>query len=284
MIGANLRVAMVPRLSHLIGVKQNLVSLITRTVPDNPDKTISRVGVTLSQFDTARALFQLQKIDIRLAKSRYEYRSLKTRLESQAGLEELEVECNAARARMLEDQTEIKRLEGEVVDLKARQEELNKRYGGGGVITTERQFEATELEQQAALRQLQDTEARVVQVTERSEQSGREYQDLSDKLEETREQWTKSEPEIRMQISNVAQEYTELNQERTERVVDIPANDLRYYTALLVKKGPNAVALITQGACQACNVRLPVGEIARMKKETKDLTFCSSCGSILIRE
>ena len=230
--------------------------------------------------NVARALLDLQATDQDLARRRREYRVIMDRLGARDGLPELREATERARARELEARVEVARLESDLAAVRERVKALEDRLYGGA-ITNVRELTAVETEHNAARRQLAQLEEAASPAASASEEARQRHEQLRQELAEREAQWVETEKELRKEKARLGREYTLMGEERTAATTGIPADDLALYNSLLPTKGGVAVVRVERGVCQGCRVRLPLGEIARIRSATA-LVSCSSCGRILL--
>ncbi|MEX0762167.1 MAG: C4-type zinc ribbon domain-containing protein [Dehalococcoidia bacterium] len=233
-------------------------------------------------MNTAKVLLTLQATDQELAMKRREYRTVVQKLDSQGGVPELREAAEKARVRALEARVEHAKLESEQASLRERVGELEARLYSGA-ITNVRELTAIETEHNAARRQLAQVEEAVGPALAGAEDARQRHEDLTKELQEREEAWKTTEAELQAEKVRLGREYAEMGEQRVSATTGIPPGDLALYNALLPSKGGVAVVRVERGVCQGCRVRLPLGEIARIRNTT-GLVPCSSCGRILLAE
>ena len=233
-------------------------------------------------MNTAKSLLELQATDQQLAFRRRAYRSICDQLEAQGGIPELKERTEKARVRELELKLETARLESELASLKENVARLEERLYSGA-ITNVRELTAIETEHNAARRQLAQVDEAIGPAGATAEDARKRHEDLNVELELAESDWKVKQKELQAEAVRIGQEYNDMGEARSEATTDIPPDDLALYNALLPTKGGVAVVRVERGVCQGCRVRIPLGEISRVRN-SNGLVSCSSCGRILLSD
>ena len=77
-------------------------------------------------------------------------------------------------------------------------------------------------------------------------------------------------------------EFNKMLELRNAEASEIPDEDLARYTRLFRSNRGVAVVKVERGVCQGCAVRLPVGELTRLRNS--DGPIPCSCGRALLTE
>ncbi|MDA1280227.1 MAG: hypothetical protein O3B95_09365 [Chloroflexi bacterium] len=229
----------------------------------------------------AKSLLSLQDTDQALALRRRDYREVETELKSEGGLPELRDSCERIKKRELESKVESARLDAELALLKSKVTELEARLYGGA-ITNVRELTAIETEHSAARRSLAKVEESIAPAEVAAEHARQQYEVMTKELVEKESAWETRQVELRREMARVGTEFNEMLQHRNAEAEEIPAEDLARYTRLFRSNRGIAVVRVERGVCQGCAVRLPVGEITRLRNASGPIPC--SCGRALITE
>ncbi|MCH8229536.1 MAG: hypothetical protein IIA53_04330 [Chloroflexi bacterium] len=229
----------------------------------------------------AKSLLSLQDTDQALALRRRDYRQVEQELKSEGGLPELRESCEKVRVMELESKVETARLESELAMLKGKVAELETRLYGGA-ITNVRELTAIETEHSAARRNLAQVEESIAPAEIAAEHARQQFEGLTQQLTEKEGLWKARNMELRQEKVRVGTEYNKMLELRNAEASEIPEDDLARYTRLFRSNRGVAVVRVERGVCQGCAVRLPVGELTRLRNANGPIPC--SCGRALITE
>ena len=229
----------------------------------------------------AQSLLSLQGTDQSLAIRRREYREVQTELDSEGGLPELRESCDKTRVRELEAKVETARLESDLAVLKDEVAELETRLYGGA-ITNVRELTAIETEHSSARRNLAQVEEAIAPAQVAAEHARQQFADLIADLEAKEKVWKTRKFELRSEKTEKGTAFNEMLQIRNDEAAQIPDDHLARYTRLFRSNRGIAIVRVDRGVCQGCAVRLPVGELTRLR--AADGPIPCSCGRALLTE
>ena len=229
----------------------------------------------------AQSLLSLQGTDQSLAIRRREYREVQTESDSEGGLPELRESCDKTRVRELEAQVETARLESDLAVLKDEVAELETRLYGGA-ITNVRELTAIETEHSSARRNLAQVEEAIAPAQVAAEHARQQFTDLIADLEAKEKAWKTRKIELRSEKTEKGTAFNEMLQIRNDEAAQIPDDHLARYTRLFRSNRGIAIVRVDRGVCQGCAVRLPVGELTRLR--AADGPIPCSCGRALLTE
>ena len=229
----------------------------------------------------AKSLLSLQDTDQALALRRREYRQVEKELNSEGGLPELRDDCEKIRLRELEAKVETARLESDLATLKDKVSELETRLYDGS-ITNVRELTAIETEHSAARRNLAQVEESIAPAEVAAEHARQQFEDLMKELVEKEKHWTNRFIELRQEKAQKGNEFNKMLELRNAEASEIPDEDLARYHRLFRSNRGVAVVKVERGICQGCAVRLPVGELTRLRNS--DGPIPCSCGRALLTE
>ena len=229
----------------------------------------------------AKSLLSLQDTDQALALRRREYRQVEKELNSEGGLPELRDDCEKTRLRELEAKVETARLESDLATLKDKVSELETRLYDGS-ITNVRELTAIETEHSAVRRNLAQVEESIAPAEVAAEHARQQFEDLMKELVEKEKHWTNRFIELRQEKAQKGNEFNKMLELRNAEASEIPDEDLARYHRLFRSNRGVAVVKVERGVCQGCAVRLPVGELTRLRNS--DGPIPCSCGRALLTE
>jgi predicted nucleic acid-binding Zn-ribbon protein len=229
----------------------------------------------------AKALLSLQDTDQALALRRREYREVDEELKSEGGLPGIRDNCEKVRVNELEAKVETARLESDLAALKNQVGELETRLYGGA-ITNVRELTAIETEHSAARRNLAQVEESIAPAELAAEHARQRYEDLNNELTEKESSWETRKIELDREKVKVGTEFNTMLDTRNAEAEHIPEEDLARYNRLFRSNRGIAVVRVDRGVCQGCSVRLPVGELTRLRNS--DSPIPCGCGRALLTE
>ena len=229
----------------------------------------------------AKSLLSLQDTDQALALRRRDYRAVEKELKSEGGLPELRDNCEKTRLRELEAKVETARLESDLATLKEHVSELESRLYGCS-ISNVRELTAIETEHSAVRRSLAQVEESIAPAEVAAEHARQQFEDLTKELAEKEKHWTTRLIELRQEKVKMGNEFNKMLELRNAEASEIPDEDLARYTRLFRSNRGVAVVKVERGVCQGCAVRLPVGELTRLRNS--DGPIPCSCGRALLTE
>ena len=229
----------------------------------------------------AKSLLSLQDTDQALALRRRDFRAVEQELKSEGGLPELRDSCEKTRLREMEAKVETARLESDLATLKEQVSELETRLYGGS-ITNVRELTAIETEHSAVRRSLAQVEESIAPAEVAAEHARQQFEDLTKELAEKEKHWTTRLIELRQEKVKMGNEFNKMLELRNAEASEIPDEDLARYTRLFRSNRGVAVVKVERGVCQGCAVRLPVGELTRLRNS--DGPIPCSCGRALLTE
>jgi hypothetical protein len=101
---------------------------------------------------------------------------------------------------------------------------------------------------------------------------------ISSQLKVIEEEWSKGQQELEIEIGQLKNKITGLQNKRQGMIDDIEPQAMEYYTRLKAQKGL-AVAKIEQGMCRGCHISLSTAELQRVR--VGHIVECSSCRRML---
>lgn len=93
--------------------------------------------------------------------------------------------------------------------------------------------------------------------------------------------WAARHAELAQEDAKLRRLAVQLKAQRARLVESLPAPDVALYEDLRKRKAGVAVALVENGLCAACHVRVPTG-VASSARMGREPVYCTSCGRILV--
>lgn len=230
----------------------------------------------------ARALYQLQTLELRL-------RKIEQRLQEIAA-------ALAHDERVASAQTTVQKAKERLQPMLARQRELE-----DALAANEAKAKATDARLYSGTvsnpKELADMQQELVALQRRRDQLEEELLDTMEAVESAQEGLAGSEERLREAENAQAAENAEWIQERAALMEErgslreessaaigrIAAEPLALYRRLSKQKRGRALALIKEGRCSACGVSLSTGLEQRVRHGI-ELVTCPNCGRLLVAE
>jgi predicted nucleic acid-binding Zn-ribbon protein len=223
----------------------------------------------------------LQTLDIKIRGMQREKDEIPTRLAA------LEGEFKKEEEKVLGQKAELDRL---LKDRRHKEKELEEEVERA-IKTEARVFEIkTNKEYQAVLKEIEGAkklnrqrEEEILGILERFEELQKVARQGEKELEAKRKDYQRQLSELQQRAAQFEQKMAAEVKERDERQKGIPPDLLSKYRMLLEKRQGIAVAPVSNGVCQACNMNLrPQLYIELQKQQT--LILCPNCSRILFWE
>ncbi len=231
-------------------------------------------------------LLELQSNDLAIDQLQYRRDNLPQRIELHSILEQLNnateelASLMAKRAALVDKEDELQRRSVSLGDrIKVLETKL---YSGEVAAPRELQAMAEEVASLRAHRSELDDETLVLM---------EEVDPLEAQIDAVRHRIAELSAVVAELEANIASEEKELDAQiavhqasRNAQAITIPSDLLVRYENLRSRLGGEGVALLVNGSCSGCHLKLPSVELERIRKAPLDaLITCEQCGRILIR-
>lgn len=225
-------------------------------------------------------LFELQKLDFNLDKTRKRVGEIRTALgESEA--------VTAARATAAATEADLHHwhalqkdaeLEMQQIDEHIR---LDEKRLMSGEIRNAKELSALQDNIASMRRQRGVVEERGVEAMLTVEELTRRLSDERQTLQTVEEAWRSGQTELVDEENKLKRFYAQLKQQRDVTAKSIDAGSLSTYEQLRSRKNGIAVAPVKGSQCGVCNILLPTGVLSAARSRREEPTYCTSCGRIL---
>lgn len=206
------------------------------------DKFPTEIGQRQQQIDQARAALQ-EQVD---------------QLENLARDQRLlELEIESARA-----------------DLKKHEERFS-------AVTTNKEYDALQLEITACKNRISECETRILETIEAAEHLRQELEISRQEVEQLQQQHQARIDELQLRLSSLQREVDGVQVRRQTVTQTIEARLLQTYQRSRKLRGMR-VARILKGACGVCFRQLPAQQRNNVRYNDKQIHLCEHCGAILV--
>lgn len=223
----------------------------------------------------------LQTLDIKIRGMQREKDEIPTRLAA------LEGEFKKEEEKVLGQKAELDRLlkdrRHKEKELEEEVERAKKTEARAFEIKTNKEYQAVLKEIEGAKKLNRQREEEILGILERFEELQKVARQGEKELEAKRKDYQRQLSELQQRAAQFEQKMAAEVKERDERQKGIPPDLLSKYRMLLEKRQGIAVAPVSNGVCQACNMNLrPQLYIELQKQQT--LILCPNCSRILFWE
>jgi len=214
--------------------------------------------------DIARTLMSLQDLDQVLARQKHQYISISKELDLQGGISIIKEKVEKARMMELESKVEIAKIESEVSSLESKSSELEEKLYSG-IITNIRELTAIETEYARVKQSLEELKKKIDSARSKIDEISNRYETMNQNLVQKKDAWEKVKGNLVQEKSVLGKKYNKRLKERNVFAESIPEDFMRDYIRLFRSNRGVAIVRVTKGICQGCLVKLPVGDLEKMK-------------------
>lgn len=235
--------------------------------------------------DLAR-LLDVQDRDLALEQLRHRRESLPARAslaDRQAAMERIGGELGELRARLDDLERSQARLEDEVTTIETKAAAEGRKLNSG-TITAPREIQALSDEIDALGRRQRALEDQVIELMEQIEPLSADVTRLETQRDELDAEAASLRAEIVEQESAIAEELSSVLAAREEAAAGLDASMLERYDDLRARLGGVAVARLEGDRCLGCHISLPAMEVdAARHAPPGEIITHEECGRILVR-
>ncbi len=198
------------------------------------------------------------------------------RSESETGGSELETLAAEHR----EAEIEQRRIERELAEGEARIRTKRMRLS---MVNTEKELQALGHEVEALKENNQRLEAQILAGMESLEQRGQRVKELEETVGSVRQELLEAQKEIAAEVTELEGKIAKLSADRDVIAASLDPQLRQRYDVIFDRRGGQAVAVVRDGTCFGCRMRIPpqlYNEILRSDK----IHFCPNCQRILYLE
>lgn len=224
-------------------------------------------------------LFRLQQIDFQLDQVIKRQSEIDAALNDQTELKRAEGELEASQHIMQTTQKDLKRAEEDVQAQQIKMEQNQSRMYGGKV-TNPKELQDLQHEAEAFKRKLAKLEDAQLEHMETFEQAESDQNAALESLETVRARHEARNSDLMKEQSKLNVEFERFQGEREAGLAGIPPDDIRLYEKLRESRAGVAVAKVSDKSCSACGSELPQA-LAQAARSPNKINRCETCGRIL---
>lgn len=231
----------------------------------------------VSLKDGLLQLLKVQTVDRELAsleeaKSKYPSEIAERRSE----IERAEVELKALTDRLLDLERRQRHLDRE---LEGAREQLKKLESRFSEVTTNKEYDALQLEVEACKAKMSEYESQILEIIESCEAIREQVELEGQDVAEIRQDQQARIDELQARLDSLQGEVDGVQSRRKAAVEGLDASLLRTYETARRGRGLS-VAPVRKGACGACYRQLPA-QMRSIVRRHDQIVHCESCGAIL---
>lgn len=225
-----------------------------------------------------QSLLGLQELDGHIRVLQQEIKDIPKRKEQEASrlqnataaVEQAKGELRAAQVKVAETELEVKARQDKILSIKQTQ----------GMLKTNKEFHAYNLEIAKIEAEIDTYEARLIIALDDVIPRKHALAEREAKLREGQASVDAYLAELDARLAEVRGELAVLETARGEAAKKVQPRALMLYDRLQLKRWPAVVPLQADGVCNGCHLRLPPS-VAQQVRRGQDLIFCEMCGRIL---
>jgi len=232
----------------------------------------------VSLKDGLMQLLQVQEVDLKLrsleeAKSEYPSEITQRKAEvdrAESSLKELTERLADFERRQRHYERELEDAEGQLKKLEARFSE----------VTTNREYDALQIEVEAAKAKMAEYESQILELIENAEGTREQVELEKTDVDEVRQDQQTRIDELQKKLDSLQGEVDGIQARRDEAARGLDPNLLRTYETVKRVRGLT-VAAVRKGSCGSCYRQLPA-QMKTVVRRAEEIIICESCGAIIV--
>ena len=231
-------------------------------------------------MDDAAKMYELQKVDMTWIKVGKRLQQLQKMLGESAELRTARGQVTQTEGSLHDWRAKQQNAELEAKSLVARIHETEQRLMGG-TVRNPKELEALQASLEALRRQQAQVDDQAMEAMVQTDQLVSQLAGEQQTLDSVEQQWRGSQGELRGEETKLKQNYVLLKRKREQLATAMSEPLRKRYEDMRKRKAGVAVAVVQNGICSACNVKIPTGVVNGLRNNNGTLTVCPSCGRYL---
>lgn len=228
----------------------------------------------------ASELYRLQEIDLQVQQKHKRLEEIAAQLADNKALTEAQKQVEANQLVLTPLQTKVRKLEQEIQTNTAKVRDTDETLYSGRVKNP-KELQDMQHEIQSLKKRNQELEDTLLETMLSVDEADASLKESTSKLETIRAQFELANQSLIDEQKRLKSEGSTLLKSREQLVPTIEAETFRVYNNLRRTKNNHAVAVLNNQSCSVCRVQQNMNVIQAVRKG-EGLTYCSSCGRILI--
>ncbi len=228
----------------------------------------------------ASELYRLQEIDINVHQHHKRIDEITAQLADNKAITEAEQQVADDQQKLSPLQSKVRKLELDIQSNTAKVRETDEALYSGRVRNP-KELQDMQHEIQSLKRRNQELEDVLLEAMMSVDAADASLKESTARLETLRAQFELANKGLIEEQKRLKMEGSALLKSRAELVPVITPDILKVYNTLRPRKNNQAVAVLINQSCSVCRVQQNMNVIQEVRKR-ESLTYCSSCGRILI--
>jgi predicted nucleic acid-binding Zn-ribbon protein len=228
----------------------------------------------------ASELYRLQEIDLSVQQHHKRLEEIAAQLADNKALSDAQQQVTNDQQVLAPLQNKVRKLEQEIQSNTTKVKETDETLYSGRVKNP-KELQDMQQEIQSLKKRNQELEDVLLETMMQVDTADAALKDSSAKLEIIRAQFELANKSLVDEQKRLKTEGSALLKSREQLLPSIEINTLKVYNNLKSRKNNQAVAVLVNQSCSVCRVQQDMNVIQAVRKG-ESLTYCSSCGRILI--
>lgn len=226
-------------------------------------------------------LYEIQKIDVRIRELELQAGDAPKRLkEMERATDGIQSHIDQLRGQSTELEKQIKAIQGNIQAETLKLKKWDKRLVE---IRNQREYLALSREIEGSKRANRDAEEQVLELMGQKEQVDTELESLQDKLVENEVDSDEERQSVETSVAELQEKVAAEKGRRDVLLPKIPPRILKRYDMIRAKRLGQGLAIVFNGSCSGCNMRLPP-QLYNVLQRGDTIEQCPSCQRLLLWE
>ncbi|MBI64337.1 MAG: hypothetical protein CL778_03530 [Chloroflexi bacterium] len=224
--------------------------------------------------EIASALISLQELDQILSKQKIRFVKISRVIEQDGGLVKLQSDYDKIKRDNLQFQLNVSKIDSEILEIQTKSSELQEKLYGGS-ITNMRELTAIEAEYNSLSNIITEKNQERTNALSQVSDTKESMEKMNIDLDQIKNLWREKKKSLLKEKSEIGKRFNSKLKDRNQFIEKIPEDIFKDYNRLF--KANNGIAIVTvkRDICQGCLVKLPVGDIDKMKNSSLPV-LCNS--------
>lgn len=168
-------------------------------------------------------------------------------------------------------------------DILSIKEKISKKRDQLSKATTNKEYQGLTQEIKFEEEAISKVEEKIIEKMLESDEILVQFQEKESEYNTIKEDYNKKIQDFKTDLSYQNQKLEEHNSKRDVIRKDIPANLMRVYDSLAVKKGGKSISFVESDFCGTCNVKIRPQLMSQIIASAS-INFCENCGRVLYKK
>jgi|FLYN01.1.fsa_nt_gi predicted nucleic acid-binding Zn-ribbon protein len=228
----------------------------------------------------AEALYQLQEIDLRLARAQKRLQEISALLGDNQAVMKAQAQVSQAQQRLAPLQTSVRNLELEIQSNKQKIQVTDEQLYSGRVKNP-KELQDMQQEIQSLKKRNEELEDHLLETMIAVEEAEAALAGATSQLQQVREAWESEHGQMLDEGAQLESQIAALRQQREQALKSVEPEYQKLYQNLRAKKHNQPIAVLSGNSCGVCGVEQTLA-IVKSVRQGQELVYCMSCGRILV--